>query len=128
VPSVVEHLHEAAVFVVPLRVGGGTRLKIFEAMAAGKAVVSTTVGAEGLDVRHAHNIWLADDAENFARAVTTLLRDHEQRRRFEKAAVELAAQYDWTVIATQFEETLARVAQANGEQPNLLPVATSVNA
>ncbi|MDQ3258756.1 MAG: glycosyltransferase family 4 protein, partial [Acidobacteriota bacterium] len=99
VPSVVEHLHEATVFVVPLRVGGGTRLKIFEAMAAGKAVVSTTVGAEGLDVRHAHNIWLADDAANFARAVTTLLRDHEQRRRFEKAAVELAARYDWTVIA-----------------------------
>lgn len=128
VPSVVEHLHEAAVFVVPLRVGGGTRLKIFEAMAAGKAVVSTTVGAEGLDVRHAHNIWLADDAANFTRAVTTLLQDHEQRRRFEKAAVELAAQYDWTVIATQFEETLARVAQANGEQPHLLPVATSVNA
>ncbi len=128
VPSVVEHLHEAAVFVVPLRVGGGTRLKIFEAMAAGKAVVSTTVGAEGLDVTHAHNIWLADDAANFTRAVTTLLQDHEQRRRFEKAAVELAAQYDWTVIATQFEETLARVAQANGEQPHLLPVATSVNA
>ena len=52
VASVVEHLREAAVVVVPLRIGGGTRLKIYEAMAAGKAVVSTTIGAEGLDVKH----------------------------------------------------------------------------
>ncbi len=51
VPSVVDHLKEAAVFVVPLRVGGGTRLKIYEAMAMGKAVVSTSIGAEGLE-RH----------------------------------------------------------------------------
>ncbi|MBZ5667233.1 MAG: glycosyltransferase, partial [Acidobacteriia bacterium] len=52
VPSVVKHLHESAVVIVPLRIGGGTRLKIYEAMATAKAVVSTTVGAEGLDVHH----------------------------------------------------------------------------
>ena len=50
VPTVVPHLCAAAVFVVPLRIGGGTRLKIYEAMAAGRAVVSTSVGAEGLEV------------------------------------------------------------------------------
>src|SRR5437764_4399390 len=78
VPSVVEHLREAAVVVVPLRVGGGTRLKIFEAMATGKAVVSTTIGAEGLDVSHGEDILLADDAETFADSVVALLSDAER--------------------------------------------------
>ncbi|HEY9403723.1 MAG TPA: glycosyltransferase family 4 protein, partial [Pyrinomonadaceae bacterium] len=110
VPSVVEHLREAAVFVVPLRVGGGTRLKIFEAMAAGKAVVSTTIGAEGLDVRHGENILLADDAESFARDLVRLLGDEAERARLEQAASALAARYDWTVIARTFEDVLVRVA------------------
>lgn len=110
VPSVVEHLREAAVVVVPLRIGGGTRLKIFEAMATGKAVVSTTVGAEGLDVHHGEDILLADDAESFADSVVRLLRDGEARRRMERAARALAAQYDWEVIAARFAEALARAA------------------
>ena len=58
VPSVVDHLREAAVVVVPLRIGGGTRLKIYEAMAVGKAVVSTSIGAEGLDVHHGRDLVL----------------------------------------------------------------------
>ena len=111
VPSVVEHLHEAAVFVVPLRVGGGTRLKIYEAMAAGKAVVSTTVGAEGLDVAHGRDILLADDANTFAAFVVRLLRDKDERARFERAAAETAARYDWAEVARRFEETLALAAQ-----------------
>src|SRR5208282_2093213 len=86
VPSVVEHLRQSGVVVVPLRIGGGTRLKIYEAMATAKAVVSTTVGAEGLDVHHARDIMLADDARSFAQAVIMLLRDPELRRRYEKAA------------------------------------------
>ena len=69
VPSIVEHLHQSAVVIVPLRIGGGTRLKIYEAMATGKAVVSTTVGAEGLDVHHGRDIILADDPRSFAQAV-----------------------------------------------------------
>ncbi len=83
VPSVVEHLRQAAVVIVPLRIGGGTRLKIYEAMAAGKAVVSTTVGAEGLDVHHGRDIILADDARAFSQAVIMLLRDRDLRRRYE---------------------------------------------
>ena len=109
VPSVLEHLREAAVFVVPLRIGGGTRLKIYEAMAAGKAVVSTTIGAEGLDVHDGQDILLADTTQEFAEAVTRLLIDVETRKRFEKSAAELAAQYDWAIIARRFEETLAEV-------------------
>lgn len=106
VPSVVEHLREAAVVIVPLRIGGGTRLKIYEAMAAGKAVVSTSVGAEGLDVQHGRDIVLADTAEDFGSAVCKLLVDEQQRKRFEAAAVEKAARYDWSIISEQFGRTL----------------------
>lgn len=127
VASVVEHLQAATVFVVPLRVGGGTRLKIYEAMAVGKAIVSTTIGAEGLDVHHGRDIWLADDAPSFASAVVTLLRDVPARRRLEKAAMELAAQYDWPIIARRFEETLARVANVTPEARQVAPAPAPVN-
>lgn len=106
VPSVVEHLRESAVVIVPLRIGGGTRLKIYEAMAAEKAVVSTTVGAEGLDVHHGRDIILADDARAFSQAVVMFLRDRELRRRYEKAAAETAARYDWRAVGQRFSEVL----------------------
>jgi glycosyltransferase involved in cell wall biosynthesis len=111
VPSVVEHLRQSAVVIVPLRIGGGTRLKIYEAMATAKAVVSTTVGAEGLDVHHGRDIILADDARSFAQAVIMLLRDPELRRRYEKAAAETAARYDWPAIGERFSEVLQSVAE-----------------
>ena len=79
-------LAKAAVCVVPLRSGSGTRIKIFEAMAMGKAVVSTSSGAEGLPVRHGENIILADDPADFARQVVDLLRDVPRRQRFGHAA------------------------------------------
>jgi glycosyltransferase involved in cell wall biosynthesis len=128
VPSVVEHLREAAVMVVPLRIGGGTRLKIFEAMAAGKAVVSTTIGAEGLDVHHGLDILLADDEESFADSVIALLSDEEKRKRFERAASELAAQYDWAVVAQRFEDVLAKVSQLSNEAREVESLPASVNA
>ncbi|MGI9106256.1 MAG: glycosyltransferase family 4 protein [Pyrinomonadaceae bacterium] len=121
VPSVIEHLQEATVFIVPLRVGGGTRLKIYEAMAVGKAIVSTTIGAEGLDVHHGQDIILADDPQGFADAVVKLVRDESERRRLEKAAARLAAQYDWPIIARRFEETLARVAQESARKRHDVP-------
>lgn len=111
VPSVVEHLHESAVVIVPLRIGGGTRLKIYEAMATAKAVVSTTVGAEGLDVHHGRDIMLADDPGSFARAVILLLRDPELRRRYERAAAEAAALYGWPAIGERFSAVLRSVAE-----------------
>ncbi|HVF51402.1 MAG TPA: glycosyltransferase [Pyrinomonadaceae bacterium] len=128
VPSVIEHLREASVFVVPLRVGGGTRLKIFEAMATGKAVVSTSIGAEGLDVHHGRDILLADDAATFAASVVKVLQDADERRRLERAAAELAARYDWPVIAERFEEVLTRVASLTAAPRELATVPASVNA
>lgn len=120
VPSVVDHLRQAAVVVVPLRIGGGTRLKIYEAMAAGKAVVSTSVGAEGLDVHHGQDILLADGAAAFTEGVMTLLRDSELRARYERAAARLAAQYDWPAIGDKFMSVLDALAGTrNGPQEAL---------
>jgi polysaccharide biosynthesis protein PslH len=109
VPSVAEYLERASVVIVPLRIGGGTRLKIFEAMAMGKAMVSTSIGAEGLEVESGRDLILADDASSFADAVILLLRDAETRHKFEHAARELAAQFDWSRIAPKFAEVLHKV-------------------
>ena len=106
VPSVSDYLRDAAVVIVPLRIGGGTRLKIFEAMAMGKALVSTTIGAEGLDVASGENCILADSPSNFGDSIITLLSDLELRRKYEKAAAALASKYDWSNIARQFEDVL----------------------
>jgi glycosyltransferase involved in cell wall biosynthesis len=127
VPSIVEHLRQSAVVVVPLRIGGGTRLKIYEAMATGKAVVSTTIGAEGLDVHHGHDIILADDPRSFAQAVIMLFRDRELRRRYEKAAVETAARYDWPAIGERFREVLQRVAEKKSPAVRTIPARLAEN-
>jgi polysaccharide biosynthesis protein PslH len=125
VPSVVEHLREAAVVIVPLRIGGGTRLKIYEAMAAGKAVVSTTIGAEGLDVHHGKDIWLADDAAAFTDAVAGLLQDQKMRERFEQAAAALAAQYDWSAVAGKFHQVLQAAISPAAVAENVTQLATA---
>ena len=125
VPSVVEHLQESAVVVVPLRIGGGTRLKIYEAMATARAVVSTTVGAEGLDVHHGRDIMLADDPRSFAQAVIMLLRDRELRRRYEKAAAETAARFDWPAIGERFGQVLQSVVERQGFSLQAVPARTA---
>jgi glycosyltransferase involved in cell wall biosynthesis len=112
VKSVLPHLHRAAVFVVPLRIGGGTRLKIYEAMAAGVPIVSTTVGAEGLEVRNGQDIEIADDAAAFADKVVRLLRDPDRRAAIAGAAARTASRFDWSVIATDFEHVLERARAA----------------
>jgi polysaccharide biosynthesis protein PslH len=112
VPSVVEYLRRASAFVVPLRIGGGTRIKIYEGMAVGKATVSTTIGAEGLDVTHGQDIILADDPSAFAKAIILFLQDEAVRRRFEAAAAATAGKYDWPVITRQFVDVLKTTIQA----------------
>jgi glycosyltransferase involved in cell wall biosynthesis len=105
-------LEEATAYIVPLRIGGGTRLKIFEAMAMGKAVVSTTVGAEGLPVTSGEHLLVADEPRTFARAVVGLLRDPDRRRRLESAARALVLErYDWSVVAGELEGALVRFAR-----------------
>jgi polysaccharide biosynthesis protein PslH len=112
VDDVRPHIAKGAVYVVPLRIGGGTRLKIFEAMAMGKAVVSTTVGAEGLPVTSARDVVIADDPAQFADAVVSLMRDTQARQSIEAAARSLVVErYDWSAVAVDFEEAIARIAK-----------------
>jgi glycosyltransferase involved in cell wall biosynthesis len=99
------------VYIVPLRIGGGTRLKIFEAMAMGRAVVSTTIGAEGLPVTSGRDIVIADEPEAFARAVVDLIHNHERRRCIAAAARQLVVdRYDWCAVADDLEQALTAVA------------------
>jgi sugar transferase (PEP-CTERM/EpsH1 system associated) len=110
VDDVRPHIAAGSVYIVPLRIGGGTRLKIFEAMAMGKAVVSTTVGAEGLPVTTGQNVVIADEPAAFAQAVVHMIRDVEARRRIETEARRLVVErYDWSAVAHDLEDALARV-------------------
>jgi glycosyltransferase involved in cell wall biosynthesis len=109
VPSVIEHLHAAAVVIVPLRIGGGTRLKVYEAMAARRPVVATTIGAEGLDYRAGEDILIADAPGDFADAVIGLLRDPARRSGVGLAAERRAAIYDWPNVVGSFAATLRGV-------------------
>jgi glycosyltransferase involved in cell wall biosynthesis len=95
---------EATVYVVPLRIGGGTRLKIFEALAMGKAVVATTVGAEGLPVVPGEHFLQADSAGDFAQAVVTLLKDPSRRQALGMSGRQLVKErYSWPQVARDFE-------------------------
>ena len=105
VDDVRPYMRGAAVLVVPLRVGGGTRLKVFEAMAAGTPVVSTTVGVEGLPVIDGTHYLCADDPEHFADSVVTLLRDRERRAVMARRARQLVeAEFSYKAAAKAFEQ------------------------
>jgi polysaccharide biosynthesis protein PslH len=106
VASVVDYLQPATVVIVPLRIGGGTRLKIFEAMAMGKAVVSTSIGAEGLDITPGRDLLIADSAEVFAASILRLLHEPALRCEYEHNGAILAARYDWSEIASVFAGVL----------------------
>lgn len=124
VKSVVPHLRAASVFVVPLRVGGGTRLKIYEAMAAERAIVSTSVGAEGLDFVDGQDLVIADEAPAFADAVIRLLRDPVSRQRIGRAAGETASRFDWSAVSLEFETVLQRAIDGFSRRSG--PLAASV--
>jgi sugar transferase (PEP-CTERM/EpsH1 system associated) len=111
VDDVRPYIAKGSVYVVPLRIGGGTRLKIFEAMSMARAVVSTTVGAEGLPVTNGRDIDMADEPARFAHAVVHLMRDGEARRAMEAEARRLVVErYDWSAVAIDFENALSRAA------------------
>ena len=117
VDDVRPYLAAATVSVVPLRIGGGTRLKIFEAMAMGTAVVSTRIGAEGLPIINGEHAWLADDPVEFADAVVTLLGDGSRRARLERSARQLVVErFDWSAVAGELEAALRHVAAPLGEK------------
>jgi glycosyltransferase involved in cell wall biosynthesis len=111
VPDVRPHLAEAGALVVPLRVGGGTRIKILEALAAARPVVSTTVGAEGLELRDGEHLLIADEPEAFAKACVRLLEDAALRRRLVGAGRRLVVErYAWSRQGRLFADVCARVA------------------
>lgn len=104
VDDVRPYVGEAAVYVVPLRLGGGTRIKIFEALAMGKAVVSTRIGAEGLPLISGEHFLEADEPGDFARAVVELIRKPERRKALEQAGRTLVEErYSWKQAAREFE-------------------------
>ena len=102
VPDVRPFYRDALAAVVPLRVGGGTRLKILESMAAGVPVVSTTLGAEGLEATPGMEIVIADTAEAFRTAVSRLIAGPSSRAQLARAAsARVVATYDWSAIGTR---------------------------
>jgi polysaccharide biosynthesis protein PslH len=103
VDDVRSDLQRASVVIVPLRSGGGMRLKILEAMAAGKAVVSTPMGAEGISARNGEEIVLAGADRSFGVEVVRLLRQAPERKRIGKAARVFAEGYGWGGIAADLE-------------------------
>ena len=109
VPDVRPYLWGSTVSVVPLRVGGGTRMKIYESMAARVAVVSTTIGAEGLEVNSPENARIADSPRDFADQCLALLEDAGERARMTAAAWEMVnARFSWEHVARCFEAILER--------------------
>jgi len=98
VPDMRVYHRQAAVVVVPLLRGGGTKLKVLEAAAMGKAIVTTSIGADGLAFRDGEELIVADDPAAFARAVASLARDRAAQRRLGARARQASLQYDWERI------------------------------
>ena len=110
VPDLRPHLAGAAVVVVPLRLGGGTRLKIVEAMAMGKAIVTTTLGMEGIKAVPGRDILVEDEPEAFAAAVSRLLAEPGLAARIGQSARQLAMdKYSWSGAARDLEQFYRRV-------------------
>lgn len=106
-PDIRPYLWGAGVSIVPLRIGGGTRLKIFEAMAARVPVVSTTIGAEGLPVENGAHLYIADDPQSFAFCCLELLENRDARDRLVSAAFDMvSSQFSWDVVSRDFERLL----------------------
>ncbi len=114
VKDVRPYLAHASLYVAPLRIGSGTRLKILEALAMGKAVVTTTIGREGLNLVMGREIVVANRAETFASAVCDLLRDTDRRAKLGRAGrVAVEARYDWRFILPRLELVYREAVQAH---------------
>ncbi|MCK4815871.1 glycosyltransferase, partial [bacterium] len=110
VDDVRSYYKDCDISVVPLRAGGGTRLKILEAMALGRPVVSTTIGCEGLDVVNGRHLLIADDAQQFTEKTLRLLSDKKLYKRIVREARQLAvARYGWDAIAEQLLDVYSRM-------------------
>jgi len=113
VPDIGPYLDESDLFVAPLRHGGGTRLKLLEAFAAGLPTVATTLAAAGIDVRPGIDLGIADDADAFASEIIRVLGDPATRVAMAASARRLVEErYDWRAIAAEYERDLFEVARA----------------
>jgi glycosyltransferase involved in cell wall biosynthesis len=112
VPDMRPYFHQASVVVVPLLHGGGTRLKILDAAACGKPIVSTSVGAEGLNFVDGRDLLLADSAPPFAQTVVRLLANPDRQAELSRCARRAAEAYDWSKIASEFCRVITGFAQA----------------
>lgn len=112
VEDIREYIARHAVYVIPLRIGGGTRIKAYEAMAMGQAIVSTTIGVEGLPVKDGEHLILADSPVHFADATIMLLENPERRRRLGKAARDyVEANFGWDKAGEVFADICRKVAR-----------------
>lgn len=108
VPDVRPYYRRAWLQIVPLRIGGGTRLKIVESLAIGTPVVSTTIGAQGLNLQHGKDILLADCSEDFVRETARALRDLELRKSLEQAGLNTArSRFSWTTLGHKLNKVYA---------------------
>lgn len=123
VSDVRPYVADAALYVVPLRMGSGTRLKVLEAMSMGKAIVSTTRGIEGIELTDGRDVIVSDSAPDFAKSCISLLRDPTRCRELGNAARRVAVgKYDWKTIVPSFDEIYARaVARATEHSPESMP-------
>ena len=114
VEDVRPYVHRASVYVVPLRMGGGTRLKVLEAMAMEKPVVTTQVGCEGIRVKDRHSVLVADDPGRFAASVVEAMQDPDLRRRLVTNGRQVVeAEYKWSVIGDRLNEVYAMIMAQN---------------
>jgi len=123
VKDVRPYVHRASVYIVPLRMGGGTRLKVLEALAMEKPVVTTSVGSEGINVEDRRSALIVDTPERFAASVVELLHDESLCRRLAANGRELIrAQYEWSAIGESMNEAYNSIVtrQRNTRAPAML--------
>jgi glycosyltransferase involved in cell wall biosynthesis len=126
VPDTRPWVASAAVYVVPMRIGGGVRLKVLQALAMERAIVSTTLGCEGVTVTDGVNVRLADEPGPFAAAVVELLQHETERQTLGRSARRLASDYAWEQIAPRLEALLVEKEappsfSARTEEPSPVP-------
>jgi polysaccharide biosynthesis protein PslH len=118
VPDIRPYVRDAAVVLVPVRIGGGTRLKVVEALAAGKPIVSTSLGCEGVNVRNGEQLLVADTADAFASAVVRVFDDRALRRTMGDAGRALAErEYSWDLAGAELDALYRRLAARETPAP-----------
>ena len=115
VEDIREYIDRAAVYIVPLRIGSGTRIKILEALAMEKPVISTTVGCEGLELTNGKEIVISDKPAEFANRVVSLLKDEKAGQRLGEAGRKVIKEkYDWEVVFNQLDKLIDKLGSSVG--------------